>query len=118
MALALKIFLFGAMAGPAYRTNISHLGYLGKLGAMIFWILLLLRLGLGQQLGKPKWLKRSSLHHDNKLPTTNPQLDADRTALAKTNPQVDAAKLSNASPFTPQSTCLATSGCREREWIV
>ena len=36
-------------------------------------------------------------------PTTNPQLDAERTALGKISPQVDAEKVLNASPFTPQS---------------
>ena len=46
-------------------------------------------------------------------PTTNPQLDAERTALGKISPQVDAEKVLNASPFTPQSTCTAATHDRD-----
>ena len=42
-------------------------------------------------------------------PTTNPQLDAERTALGKISPQVDAEKVLNASPFTPQSSTSLAS---------
>ena len=51
--------------------------------------------------------KPCAVYHTQQMscfePTTNPELDAERTALTKTSPQVDAAKVSNASPFTPQS---------------
>ena len=50
--------------------------------------------------------KTCAKHHSQPVPcfkpTTNPQLDAERTALGKISPQVDAEKVLNASPFTPQ----------------